>query len=95
MTADRTTKALLALIALALWGILLRPLAAPQPAQAQTARGATGHMPAITSVANDGERIYVVMNGKISMWESTFIRPSKKGTPYVRKLILGDVKTLP
>jgi hypothetical protein len=32
---DRTTKALLALIVLALWGLLLRPLVGAQPVHAQ------------------------------------------------------------
>jgi hypothetical protein len=32
--ADRTTKALLALIVLALWGLLLRPALTPVPTQA-------------------------------------------------------------
>lgn len=35
MTADRTTKTLMVLIAMALWGLLLRPVFAPTPAQAQ------------------------------------------------------------
>src|SRR3712207_4651250 len=38
MTTDRTTKTLLVLIAIALWGILLRPLLTPTPAQAQSRR---------------------------------------------------------
>jgi hypothetical protein len=36
---DRTTKFLLVAIALALWGLLLRPTVTPTPAQAQDAGG--------------------------------------------------------
>ena len=36
MTTDRTTKTLLVLIAVALWGLLLRPLLTPAPAHAQS-----------------------------------------------------------
>jgi hypothetical protein len=37
--ADRTTKFLLVVIALALWGLLLRPAATPIPTQAQDGGG--------------------------------------------------------
>lgn len=37
MPTDRTTKMLLALIEMALWGLILRPALTPVPAQAQGA----------------------------------------------------------
>jgi hypothetical protein len=43
---DRTTKALLALIAVALWGLLLKPLIALPAAQAAPQGGASG-LPAL------------------------------------------------
>lgn len=98
MSGDRTTKALLVLIAVALWGILLRPLVAPGPAQAQAARGATGQIPAITSVGGAGSEglVYLVVNGKISLWKSDMVLPSKtKNAHYVWKLFLLDTKPLP
>lgn len=43
---DRSTKVLLVLIAVALWGILLRPVFTPAPAQAQAQTTAQEHIAA-------------------------------------------------
>jgi hypothetical protein len=59
-TTDRTTKVLLLLIAIGLWGLLLRPLLAPSPVQAQGA-SSSAFAPV---VAADGY-VYVVAHDRI------------------------------
>jgi hypothetical protein len=50
---DRTTKVLLALIALALWLHLLRPWLVPVPTQAQTQAGTEAPIPVTMTAADD------------------------------------------
>jgi len=59
MMIDRTTKFLLSVIALALLGLLLRPLVVPSPAQAAE--------PSISlaSVSASNGLIYVVQGGRL------------------------------
>jgi hypothetical protein len=57
---DRTTKLLLAVIAAALWGLLLRPALSPTPAQAQV-----GYTPFPSSSAAR----FVVDNGDIYLYD--------------------------
>jgi hypothetical protein len=64
---DAVTKFLLATIAVALWGILLRPLIQPTPVQADQQKSP----PLSTAVAIATEyngSFVVVYNGKISTW---------------------------
>jgi hypothetical protein len=54
---DRTTKMLLATIALALWGLLLRPVFTPVPIHADTAPAAPNPNPVFT-VTDKGLYLY-------------------------------------
>lgn len=62
---DRTSKVLLLAIAIALWGLLLRPLATPLPVQAQgEQRGQPGCPSVVVTDENEGA-LHVVANGKV------------------------------
>jgi len=79
MTTDRTTKVLLALVAVALWGILLRPLFVAGPAKAQVTASAAQQgqegqegspplKPPIILQAQEGIPYVVLSDGYISVW---------------------------
>ena len=109
-TTDRTTKVLLALVAVALWGILLRPLFVAAPAKAQVTasaaqQGQEGSPPLKPPIILQAqERIpYVVLSdGYISVWYlDTQIEKLDRKTITGRKLeentvlIRADAKPLP
>ncbi len=82
MTTDRTTKVLLALVAVALWGTLLRPLFVAGPAKAQVTASAAQQgqegqegqegspplKPPIILQAQEGIPYVVLSDGYISVW---------------------------
>ena len=65
---DRTTKALLALIAVALWAILLRPLVPLSAAQArpQAAPVAASPAPVMAAVGNS---VFILRGHTLSAWD--------------------------
>ena len=67
MPKDRATKALLLLVAVGLWGLLLRPLIVPAPAEAQVGRSdGTGHGPTVLPLNASGPNqgyLYAVFDG--------------------------------
>ena len=63
---DRVTKTLLALIAAALWGLLLRPLLAPGPAGAAPARPPVSLAPAAVAASNGF--VYVAQGGRLYVY---------------------------
>jgi hypothetical protein len=84
---DRTAKALLVAIAVALWGILLRPLFTPAPVQAQRNGPAGGAgAPAIHQAQNGV--LYVAADGYLSMYQ-----PAVQGNAGERRRL--DSKELP
>ncbi len=87
---DRFIKTLLVLIAVALWGLLLRAQPAPAPAGApEPSRPAP---PAVTTTlpsAAGGLRFLTISNGKVSVWK---VHLSEEGKD---KLYLQDFKSLP
>ena len=76
MATDQTTKALLSLVAVALWGILLRPLFVAGPANAQVIdsaaqQGQAGSPPLKPPTilqAQEGIPYVVLSDGYISVW---------------------------
>jgi hypothetical protein len=70
---DRTVRTLLALTAVALWGLLLRPFFAAAPARAQSPLTASSNTPAITT---DEKGIAVVSDGYM-----TYFRRNTDGSP--------------
>ena len=71
---DRTTKTLLVLIAVALWGILLRPLFTPVAVRAEqsvplTSSPASQHSASPPAVFMDKSWIYVVADGYITQYQ--------------------------
>jgi hypothetical protein len=92
---DRTAKALLALVAMGLWGLLLRPLvtsAPPSLAQAPVVapnRAAPASQDGVAVLEYQTD-IVVVAKGKISWWT-----PRYSGTPVKRTLELRDSRPLP
>ncbi|HEX8234681.1 MAG TPA: hypothetical protein VF600_01895 [Abditibacteriaceae bacterium] len=76
MTTDRTTKAVLTLVAAGLWGALLRPLFVAEPAKAQVADSAPQQShaaspplkPPVILKAQQGIPYVVLSEGYISVW---------------------------
>jgi len=73
---DRTVRTLLALIAVALWGLLLRPFFAPTPALAGSGGAQSKEQPCGPTVVMDGKGIVVVTPEKMHY----FVR-GNDGTP--------------
>jgi hypothetical protein len=77
--ADRTTKVLLALLVIGVWGLLLRPLLTaapaqaqqqPAPAQEQEIVGSRGVCPNPTAVVIK-DAIYVIGDGYITRYDTS------------------------
>jgi hypothetical protein len=63
---DRTTKLLLAAIALSLWGLLLHPLLRPTPIAAGSAAAGP---PVENGIAADGRWVYVLRGDVVDVYE--------------------------
>ncbi len=85
MSVDRTTKALLSLILVALCALLIRGEVTPALAQS---RPVTADNPAITFLGPNGTMAYVVSGGMISFWEVDAVKGKSK-------LVMYDAKPLP
>ena len=87
---DRFTRTLLVLIAVALWGLLLRSQPAPQPVATRSAPS-WAQRPITAPLAAEGPqpRFLTISNGKVSIWK---VRLSDNGKD---ELKLQDSKSLP
>jgi hypothetical protein len=91
MITDRTTKLLLAAIALALWGLLMRPAFTPIPAKAAGGEGGnlvvvgTGQTAGIYLLSPSGHDLYrfspndlsVSAHSQYDVMKDTFIRQAR------------------
>ena len=100
MLKDRVTKILLAVTAIGLWGLLLRPVVNVPTVEAQAKPTPTPTRPARTGavttskgepivVVYEGKPLVIIHNGKISVWEVWDEGDGKF------RLIHGDTKPLP
>jgi hypothetical protein len=73
--ADRPTRLLLTLIALALWGLLLRPLLAPTPGIAAGASPRPSRAPAL---AVSGATVYLAQDGVLVTYQADTLQPHQR-----------------